>query len=54
MFEIVREPPDTAKVFVGVFWTCIGGVEPGRVPPGDTLMFDIWLGSGESPNAIPP
>lgn len=53
-FEIVREPPDTTTVFLGVLWTCVGGVEPGIVMPGDTLRFDVWLGSGESPNARPP
>ena len=39
---------------IGVAWACVGGVPTGVVEPGESLRFQVWLGSAASPHASPP
>ncbi len=51
---VVRTPPDSGDTFIGVGWGCGGGVPPGVVEPGASLVVPVWLGSTLSPYANPP
>lgn len=47
-------PDSTIGIAGGIDWACIGGVSTGVVPPGGRLTARVWLGSLESPHAVPP
>lgn len=51
---LVRAPPDDGRSVVGWAWGCVGGVAPGVLESGESLVVPVWLGSTESPDAEPP
>lgn len=46
-------PDSTIGIAGGTDWACVGGVPTGVVPPGGRLTARVWLGSWESPHAVP-
>jgi hypothetical protein len=54
MYGLVPVEARQKRPVLGMAWACVGGVLPGSVAPGDSILIPVWLVSADSPYSDPP